>query len=103
MARAEVEKIAMAESPFSWECSESRRRNTAARITTGIATFRGARFMTAATDRAPKPTWDSPSPIMEYRLSTRLTPSRLEQRVTAMPPISAGSRITVRNSGVSIL
>ena len=38
---------------------------------------------------APKPTWDRPSPIMEYRLSTRITPSNAAHSATSVPTISA--------------
>ena len=48
--------------------------------TTGMATAMGAKVNAVATERAPKPTWDSPSPIIEYRLSTRLTPSSAAHR-----------------------
>ena len=62
-----------------------RSRRTAARTTTGIATVSGAALAAAAMTRAPNPTWDKPSPIMEYRFSTRLTPRRAEQSDTIVP------------------
>ena len=40
-------------------------------------------------DSAPKDTWDKPSPIMEYRFSTRLTPKREAQREIRIPPTKA--------------
>ena len=43
----------------------SRSSKMAASTTTGTATASGARFSAEATARAPKPTWLSPSPIME--------------------------------------
>ena len=39
--------------------------------------------------RAPKETWLRPSPIMEYRFSTRGTPSSAAQRLTSVPAIRA--------------
>ena len=42
-----------------------------------------------ATASAPKPTWDRPSPIMEYRFKTRLTPRSAAQRDTSRPTMSA--------------
>ena len=64
-ARAPVEISAIAESPLTWLVSRSLSRKKAAATTTGIATRRGAAFMADAIARAPKPTWDNPSPIME--------------------------------------
>ena len=84
-----VEISAIAASPLIWLFPLIRRSRTAARITTGIATASGAAFSAAATARAPKPTWESPSPIIEYLFRTRLTPSRAEQRATRAPTINA--------------
>lgn len=39
--------------------------------------------------RAANPTWESPSPIMEYRFSTRLVPKREAQRETRQPTMMA--------------
>ena len=54
--------------------------------------LRGDHPMARAMERAPKDTWDKPSPIMLYRLSTRLTPSRDAHRDTIMPPARALTR-----------
>ena len=51
----------------------------------GMETVSGAIFSAVAKASALKPTWESPSPIMEYRFRTRLTPSREEQRATMVP------------------
>ena len=63
-ARAPVEITAMAASPLMRPVELSRSSRKAAATTTGMATARGAAPMAAATARAPKPTWLSPSPIM---------------------------------------
>ena len=65
MARALEEMSAMAASPLIFLLSLRRSSSTAARITTGTATASGARCSAEATASAPKPTWLSPSPIME--------------------------------------
>ena len=58
-------------------------------IITGTATCNGARFNDAAIASAPKPTWERPSPIIEYRFSTRVTPSKAAQSETRVPTIKA--------------
>ena len=56
-AREELEIRAMAASAFTLPFSVIRSRKNAAIITTGNATYKGEeRFITAATDKAPKPT-----------------------------------------------
>ena len=84
-----VEISAIAASPLIRLFPRMRRSRTAATMTTGIATARGAAFSAAATARAPNPTWESPSPIMEYRFSTRLTPRREEHSATSAPTMNA--------------
>ena len=42
-----------------------------------------------ATVSAPKPTCESPSPIIEYRLSTSTTPNSAAHSATSAPTISA--------------
>ena len=69
--------------------SVSRSRPRAAKITTGMDTGSGAQPQATAMDRAPKDTWLRPSPIMEYRLSTRGTPSSAAHRDTRMPTTKA--------------
>ena len=44
---------------------------------------------TVARQIPPKATWESPSPIKENRLSTRVTPRREEQSETKTPTIKA--------------
>ena len=65
MARALEEMRAIMASPLIRLDWLSRSSSTAASITTGIATASGARCSAEAMARAPKPTWLSPSPIME--------------------------------------
>lgn len=89
MAKALLEMIAMAASPFTRLFRLSRSSSTAATITVGTATARGARFRAEAMARAPKPTWESPSPIMEYLFSTRDTPRSAAHKLTSTPTISA--------------
>ena len=48
--------------------------------------LKGDHPMARAMERAPKDTWDKPSPIMLYRLSTRLTPSRDAHRIPSCRP-----------------
>ena len=64
-AHAVVEMRATAESPLMWLVSLTRSSKNAAAITTGTAKARGAQLKATATAKAPKPTWDRPSPIME--------------------------------------
>ena len=89
IARALVEISAMAASPLILLFPLTLRSKTAARITTGIATVKGAAFNAAAAASAPKPTWERPSPIMEYLFRTRLTPSRALHKETRIPTINA--------------
>ena len=65
MARALAEISAMAASLFILLFSVILRRKNAASTTTGMDTFKGDQPMARATERAPKDTWESPSPIME--------------------------------------
>ena len=88
-AMAVLDMSAMAASPLMLLRSLNRSRKNAATITTGTATRSGARFSTAATHSAPNPTCDRPSPIMEYRFSTRLTPSNAEHNDVSVPTSSA--------------
>ncbi|KAI4452954.1 s-adenosylmethionine synthetase [Holotrichia oblita] len=84
-----VETKAIAASPFILLFSLIRNNKKAAKTTTGTATDSGAALNAAATANAPKPTWDNPSPIIEYRFNTKLTPSNAEQRDTSSPVIIA--------------
>ena len=91
-ARAPVERSAIATSPLIFAFSLSLIRRKDATITTGKATVKGATFAATAIAIAPKPTWESPSPIIENFLSTRLTPRRAEQREIITPAIRALKR-----------
>lgn len=53
---------------------------------------------TEATASAKNPTWESPSPIIEYLFKTRLTPSMDEHSDTSNPTTSARSTTVLRNS-----
>ena len=88
-ARDEADTTAMAASAPMRLFSVSRSRPRAAKITTGMDTGSGAQPQATAMDRAPKDTWLRPSPIMEYRLSTRGTPSSAAHRDTRMPTTKA--------------
>ena len=102
IASAVVENNAIAESPASFPLSLNLKSTNAAAITTGSATLSGARFITAATDNAPYPICERPSPIIEYFFNTSVTLKSEEHNVTAIPPIIAGKSIAAINSGVSI-
>ena len=64
MASALLESSAIAASPLSLPFCDRRSSKNAATTTTGTATA-GARLSAVAMASAPKPTWLSPSPIME--------------------------------------
>ena len=91
-ARELAEIMAMAASLFIFPLSVILRRKKAANTTTGMDTPRGAHPAATAMDRAPKDTWDSPSPIMEYRFRTRLTPKRAAHREIRIPPMRARTK-----------
>ena len=88
-ARELVDTKAIAASPCILFFSLSLNSKTAAKITTGIDTVSGAQFITTAIDKAENPTCDRPSPIMEYRFKTKLTPKIAQQKETKIPTISA--------------
>ena len=79
----------MAASLFQWGFPAMRSRKKAASTTTGMEKYSGVKPRATAMARAPKETWLSPSPIMEYRFSTRDTPSRAQHRDTSVPATSA--------------
>ena len=64
-ARDEADTTAMAASAPMRLRSVSRSRPRAARITTGMENQRGVKPRATAMARAPKDTWERPSPIME--------------------------------------
>ncbi len=82
----------MAASLFTLLFSVSRNRKKAAKATTGRETAKGDHPMAIAMDSAPKDTWDRPSPIMEYRFNTRLTPKSAAQREINIPPTKARTK-----------
>ena len=65
MARAEALMTAMAASLFHRGLVARRSKKNAARITTGMEKYRGVNPRATAMARAPKDTWERPSPIME--------------------------------------
>ena len=91
-ARAPLEMRAMAASPLMRLLWEMRSSSTAASTTTGMVTASGAQLKAVATASAPKPTCESPSPIMEKRLSTSEVPSSAAQSETSSPTSMARAR-----------
>ncbi|MPM69567.1 hypothetical protein SDC9_116514 [bioreactor metagenome] len=90
MASADALLTAMAASLPMWLPEFARRsKKNADKITTGIEKYSGVTPSATATARAPKDTWLSPSPIMEYRFKTSDTPSSAAHRLTSTPAISA--------------
>lgn len=88
-ARALDDKRATAASPFISDEEPIRNSKKAEATTTGIETARGEKFRAMAMARVPKPTWDNPSPIIEKRFKTRLTPRRAAHRAIQPPPTRA--------------
>ena len=58
-------------------------------ITTGMVTTIGSAASNAEIPSAPNPTCDNPSPIMEKRRKTRLTPNKEAERETKRPTNNA--------------
>ena len=80
----------MAASPWSLALRPVRSSRTAAITVTGsTSSISSVRLHTDATARAPKATWDRPSPMKENRLSTRVTPNREAHRAISTPTIRA--------------
>jgi hypothetical protein len=102
IAKALVEINAIAASPLILLFSEIRNRKNAAKTTTGIETVNGATFIAVATAKVPKPTCESPSPIIEYRFKTRLTPNNAEQSATSKPTTTARTRNVYENISFNI-
>ena len=88
-ARADADIAAIAASDFITPFSVILNSRKAASTTTGIDTLRGAIPHATAIDNAPYETCESPSPIIEYCLSTRLTPRSAAQSDTSIPTINA--------------
>ena len=88
-ASEEADTTAMAASAPMRLRSVIRSSPSAATMTTGMDTGSGAQPQASATDSAPKDTWLSPSPIMEYRLSTSGTPSSAAHSDSSTPAAKA--------------
>ena len=88
-ASAEAEVTAMAASAPMRLFSVRRSSPSAARMTTGIETCSGDHPHASAMASAPNETWLSPSPIIEYRLSTSGTPSSAAHSETRTPTTKA--------------
>ena len=89
-ARAVTEIMAMAASPLMRVFCPVRSSRMALKMVTGrTSSISSVRFMTVAIAMPPKATWESPSPIKEKRLRTRVTPRREEHRAIRMPTIRA--------------
>ena len=58
-------------------------------ITIGIVNFNGDKPRAVDTAKAPNPTCDNPSPIIEYFFRTKLTPRRDAHNETNTPTITA--------------
>ena len=102
IASEEAETTAIAASLLTFARSVMRSRKKAAIATIGMENFSGAQPNANATDKAPKETCDNPSPIIENRFRTRLTPKRAAQRETKIPTskarrIKANESISMRN------
>ena len=85
MARELLLIKAIAASPFMPLKELTRKSKKAATTQTGMETARGAQLKAKAMAIVPNPTWESPSPIIEKRFNTRLTPKRAEQRAIKLP------------------
>ena len=90
IARAPTEAIARIESPAILVNLDVQSIRIAHIIimgkTTSISLFMRK---TVAKAKAPKATWDNPSPINEYLFRTNITPKRDAQRAIKMPVIKA--------------
>ena len=85
-ANAPTEIIATLASPFIFELSFVHRIKIAHKTVTGrTKRVLFVSFRTEATAIAPKAVWESPSPIYENRLRTRVTPSKEEARAIIVP------------------
>ena len=101
-ASAPVEMRAIAASPLSLPFSFIAKSAKAARMTIGIEKYSGAMLAAQAMASAPNPTWERPSPIMENRLSTRLTPSSAQHSEIRPPTTSARSINAWENRNESV-
>ena len=88
-AREPLHKSATAWSPFILPLLLILNRKNAATIHTGIATLSGAVLNAVASASAANPTWERPSPIIEYLFKTMLTPSNDAHKVTKSPTTTA--------------
>ena len=88
MAKALADNSAIAESPCIFVLFNFKIINEDM-STAGMATYSGSKFNTLAIATPPNPTCDSPSPIMEFLLSTNDTPIRDAQTDINNPAIKA--------------
>lgn len=89
IARALLEIKAMAASPLIFEFELTRSSKNAAITQTGMETARGAQLKAIAMAIVPKPTWLKPSPIIEKRFNTSVTPKSEAQMEIIIPATSA--------------
>ena len=89
IASAVLEIRAIAASPWILLLSLILKSRNAEITTTGTEIASGATFIASAMQSAPNPTCESPSPIIEYRFKTSVTPSKAAQRATSTPTIIA--------------
>ena len=89
-AKAPTEIIAMAASPLIFVFCPVRSSNIAQIMVMGNTnTILSVRFKIEAIAKAPKETWDKPSPIKENRFNTKVTPNKEEQSAIKTPTIKA--------------
>ena len=87
---SELDEIkAMAESPCILLFSFSFNIKKDASATIGKAKVRGAKCRTVARAKAPKPTCDNPSPIIEFLFKTKVIPINDEHIEMRIPTIKA--------------
>ena len=89
IARDPVEISATAASPFILLSELIFNKKKALKTTTGMATASGAALNATAMDNAPNPTCERPSPTIENRFRTRLTPNKDAHRDIKIPTITA--------------
>ena len=88
-ANAPLEIKAIAESPLILEFDLTLNRRIDVIVTTGTDTKSGEKFKTDAKARAPNPTCERPSPIIEYLFRTKGMPKSAAQSDTIIPTTKA--------------
>lgn len=90
MAKLLTDRIAMVESPFSLVFEPDLSNITAAIVVVNKVKVKSlVRFKTAAIAIDPNATWESPSPIKENLLKTKITPNRAAERAIRTPTMRA--------------